>query len=662
VVVVEKNLKFSSKWHKSLQFKISAMFLIFFLLIASALFLILKTIGNELIEEQAYLQLEKAEHEVVSVLKGHTILAATLVDAMANLAEKLPKDVDLHKTLLIQLLNNQGSDTIIAGGGVWPAPFQFDADTELYSFFWGRNPNGGLQFYDDYNRQTGNGYYHEEWYVPATQLAKGGLYWSKSYTDPYSLQPMVTVTTPMFKAGVNVGVATIDLKLDGLQLSLDKITNPFGGYAFVVDRNGTFLSYPDINQVIATTKNSEGGELTSFINYRALAQKSLQFREFAAVLDKKSNNLLESVGDKSQLKNQLASKLIRESPQISSKEADLIAASMLYSAKNSDNGLFKYSNLYLPNDPLLNEPVFVSLSTMPGTYWKIVTVMPYSKSIEKFEAIYDRFTQATFTVVLLTFFIIWLLIRSIVTVPILHICKQIQSQVDSKVTDMKLLKTSAKDELFALVQVFNQRTSQLLEMRDEIKKLAHFDELTGLVNRRLLIERLDEKLAIAQRQHCSGALMFIDLDNFKLINDSLGHDMGDELLVGVAKRFQKCIRVEDTVARLGGDEFVVLITKYNESFEKLRNEATIIAEKLVHAMKEPFVLQGHQYKITVSIGITIFSGENIASDELLSQADTAMYRAKNNGKNGFCFFTPKMLEQVNWQLNKLAAPNRNLDG
>lgn len=648
---MERISQFSFKWYDSLQFKMSAIFFVLFLIIALSVIMVLKTFGNELIEEEAYLRLNKADHVVAAELEKRTVLSATLADTIANLAEKLPSDVSLHKELILQLMNYKGTEEFIAGGGVWPAPFQFDADIERRSFFWGRNQSGMLEFYDDYNQQEGNGYHHEEWYVPATQLAEGNVYWSKSYTDPYSLQPMVTVTAPMINDGRNIGVATIDLKLEGLQQLLEKVTDSFGGYAFAIDRNGTFLSYPDIYQVISTVKNRDGSELKSFISYRDLAEKSPEFSKFAAVLDEERNHLMRSVNAKNRLRNELSSKLAEGSYQINQEEANIIAASMLSSTQNTDSGIFKHNhnNFFLENDPLLNESVFVSVSMMPDTYWKIVTVMPYSRGIERIVATYDRLMLATFSAVLLAIFIIWLLIRRIVTAPISHLSKQIQSQVDSKASDINLFDTSAKGELGALAQVFNQRTEQLLDTQNEIKKLAHFDSLTGLPNRRLLVNRLNEKLEISKRQNCYGALLFIDLDNFKLINDSLGHDMGDELLVRVAERFQKCIRREDTVARLGGDEFVVLIVKNNAYSEQLNHESTVVARKLVRAMEKPFELSAHQHHVTISIGLTVFSSQNSSSDELLRQADTAMYRAK--GKNGFCFFKPQMQEQADRRLN-----------
>ncbi|WP_022942485.1 bifunctional diguanylate cyclase/phosphodiesterase [Psychromonas hadalis] len=652
---MKNNPLFSFKWYESLQFKMSAIFFLLFLFITFSIFMVLNTFGHKLIEEGAYLRLNEANSKVVSKLEKHTILSATLVDAMANIAEKLPNDINVYKKLILQLVDYKGTETFIAGGGIWPAPYQFNEKIERHSFFWGRNPFGDLEFNDGYNQLQGNGYHNEEWYVPTTHLLEGELYWSKSYTDPYSLQPMVTVSAPLIKDKKNIGVATIDLKLEGLQQLLKKVTHAFGGYAFAIDRNGRFLSYPDNQQVISTITNRDGSELKSFITYQELAKKQPLFNQFADILTAQRQQQLQNLNTTSQYSENLSATLALDSYQIDPKDAKMIVASMLSSRKDRHNNIFKTNNLLLENDALLNETVFVSISTMPDTYWRIITVMPYSKGIEKISATYNQLMLSTLIAIVLTLFILWLFIRYIVTSPISRLAKQVQSQVDDNchlINDgnTQLFSTEAKGEISALVQIFNQRTQQLLHSHKEIEKLAHFDALTGLPNRLLLINRLNDKLASCNRQQCYGALLFIDLDNFKWINDSLGHDTGDQLLLRVAERFTKCVRSEDTVARLGGDEFVVLIVKNHTYSRQLNNESTIVARKLIDCMQAPIKLKGHQHYVTISLGITVFSNQNRNSDELLRQADSAMYRAKEKGKNGFCFFNSKMQEQADRRL------------
>lgn len=648
---MEQTPVFTSHWYDSLQFKMSTIFLALLVLIMVSVTMVLKTIGSRLVEEEAYLKLEAAEREVITELEKRTVLSATLADALANLAEKLSADTKLNKELSLQLMDYKGTEELIAGGGIWPAPYQFDPDLERHSFFWGRNREGVLEFYDDYNQPEGKGYHNEEWYVPAKYLHEGGVYWSKSYTDPYSLQPMVTVTVPMYQQGLHIGASTIDLKLEGLQNLLEKVTKAFGGYAFAVDRNGTFLSYPDNELVLVKEQGSDGSQLKSFINYRQLAARLPEFATVAEILDRESQRMVQSRHQQGHNTEKLAEKLANESYQITPVEAEVIAVTLNKTSRPGDSPGYKRTNVFLKSDYLLKEPVYISIATMPNTFWKIVTVMPYSHGVQRIATTYNRLMIATCGAVFVALLLVWFLIRRSITMPMGRLSKQLRLQVESETDAIELINTPDNGELGALAHWFNRRTRQLMETQKKIEKLAHFDSLTGLPNRRLLIDRLENRVNEAKRQGSFGALLFIDIDNFKLINDSLGHDMGDELLMQVAERLQKCLRREDTVARLGGDEFVVLIVKNSSFTDQLIYETTVVANKLVKVIRKPFDLRGRLHHITSSIGITIFPSSSSSSDELLRQADTAMYRSKARGKNGFCFFKPEMQEEANKRLN-----------
>ena len=168
-----------------------------------------------------------------------------------------------------------------------------------------------------------------------------------------------------------------------------------------------------------------------------------------------------------------------------------------------------------------------------------------------------------------------------------------------------------------------------------LNHLANHDALTGLPNRNLLNDRLAH--AIARRREGLAAVLFLDLDRFKLINDSYGHDVGDELLKAVAARLTACLRDEDTVARLGGDEFVVLLEDLSGA-----DTAAIIAGKLASRLSEPLVIGGHELPVSASIGIALYPRDGGYAQDLLKNADTAMYRAKESGRGGFCFFAGEM--------------------
>ncbi len=176
----------------------------------------------------------------------------------------------------------------------------------------------------------------------------------------------------------------------------------------------------------------------------------------------------------------------------------------------------------------------------------------------------------------------------------------------------------------------------------EIERLAFFDALTGLPNRRLLIDRLTQAVAASARHASFGALLFIDLDNFKVLNDTRGHHMGDELLKQVASRLVDCVRSIDTVARLGGDEFVVMLEELGDTELLAAAKSDAVGKKVLAALNQPFDLGGQQHHSSPSIGVTLFFDRQQSVDELLQRADLAMYQAKSAGRNTLRFFDPVM--------------------
>jgi diguanylate cyclase (GGDEF)-like protein/PAS domain S-box-containing protein len=182
---------------------------------------------------------------------------------------------------------------------------------------------------------------------------------------------------------------------------------------------------------------------------------------------------------------------------------------------------------------------------------------------------------------------------------------------------------------------------------DRIRQLAFFDPLTHLPNRRLLMDRLQRALAVSDRSQRCGAVLFIDLDHFKTLNDTLGHERGDQLLQQVARRLVECVREGDTVARLGGDEFVVMLEDLSEVAEIAAEEARTATRKILSRLNQPYQLMDQVFYSSSSIGLALYNGHSVAIDELLKQADLAMYQAKAAGRNGIRFFDPTMQESVN---------------
>lgn len=209
------------------------------------------------------------------------------------------------------------------------------------------------------------------------------------------------------------------------------------------------------------------------------------------------------------------------------------------------------------------------------------------------------------------------------------------------------------DEIGLLGAEFNNMLSELQardlaksEAESKLQYQALTDDLTGLPNRRLLSDRLSQALEMAKRDRGIVALLYLDLDGFKLVNDSLGHTVGDLLLAEVARRLQSRIRKSDTLARLGGDEFTVILTHLNA-----KEEAALVAKSLLQVLSGSFLIESHEISISASIGIALFPENGADATELLQQADGAMYSAKRDGKNRIMYFTPEIGFSVRERLN-----------
>jgi diguanylate cyclase (GGDEF)-like protein len=196
---------------------------------------------------------------------------------------------------------------------------------------------------------------------------------------------------------------------------------------------------------------------------------------------------------------------------------------------------------------------------------------------------------------------------------------------------------------------------------EEIRRLAFFDPLTGLANRRLLVDRVKRATMTSSRTGRHGALMFLDLDYFKLLNDTLGHDVGDELLQQVATRLRSCVREGDTVARLGGDEFVVLLETLSADATEAAFQSEQLAQKVLDALGLTYSLRHHIYNCTPSIGVVVFIHTTDTTDDLIKKADIAMYQAKAAGRNTVRIFNPEMQIQINNRVDMEKDLRRGLE-
>lgn len=198
-----------------------------------------------------------------------------------------------------------------------------------------------------------------------------------------------------------------------------------------------------------------------------------------------------------------------------------------------------------------------------------------------------------------------------------------------------------EEELRQLNDELNAKKEQLEALNSTLHRMAMFDALTHLPNRRLLIDRVEQAIAASKRSQLFGAVLFIDSDNFKAINDAHGHQAGDMLLRGIARRLVGAVREHDTVARLSGDEFVVILNDLGPAAPEASERATAVVEKIMASLNEPYPMPFGEYTNSCSVGIALFDGHSHNFDEICSRADSAMYASKQAGKNSYRLANPQ---------------------
>lgn len=758
-------------WFHGLQFRLLFNALVLFIVSIIIFLLIITAFVKEKVTDSEMRLLSQVGMSLVGDINQINASTEVLAKAIANVVEGLPKTEDAINRVLPSLINQYGLKEVVAGGGVWPEPYNFDTQRERHSFFWARNQSGELESVDDYNNPEGRGYFQEEWYVPVKLRPKNSCYWSKSYYDPYTFEPMVTCSVPVKNQNAQFsGVATIDVKLSGLTALLEKATSDIDGYAFVVDRNNKFLSYPDADGVEAKiiSFDKQGHKIEDFLSVHEFSKTYSSYQVIADALNEVNRHLIDSVKKDNEV---LVSALVNNSYQITQKEAPLLAAILSNKGaleENSESGSFR-----IEKDIVLGEAAIAQVLVVPNTYWKVVLITPNSAISEKVNAVVYRVVFYISSISILLFILGYWILGSVVIKPfhdlvvqlsnaeekgldetrkdefgliamhvnnktrqLTDVNKKISIAIDKREHADKLRKTSEKryekittnapdaiisvnkngliidcnpaalvifnyqkkelvGRLFITLLAPNDSPSQLLDinrylkgeldalisshlqiqavksdgivfsaefsatswrtekgrffsifMRDVSKRLeaeyklrhqALHDALTQLPNRRLFNDRLAGALAQAKRNKSLLAVMIIDLDNFKIINDTMGHAVGDKLLQSIAENLLQAKRGADTIARLGGDEFGVIQANIRDPLQVL-----LFSNRLRDLISGAVIVDGKTFQVGCSIGVTIFPDDTGNAENLLKNADMAMYAAKENGKNTVRFFVEEM--------------------
>ncbi|MFQ3616928.1 MAG: ATP-binding protein [Cyanobacteriota bacterium] len=303
-----------------------------------------------------------------------------LARTMSTMAETLPTASPAAESLMQQvippLLNFQ-DDGAIAGGGVWFEPYAFAGDRERQSFFWGRGADGQLQFLDDYN-QCDVGYHQEAWYVVGKYAEPGRCVWSKAYMDPHSGELMITCTAPAYRQGNFVGVVTVDLRLEGLQETVNLWQKKTGGYIIVLDYGNQFIAFPKPDWVKKRQIHASGKAVETFITLRELVEKKPLFLPHLKAAQLADQDMFQTRQNLPTSSDETKPLLSAESQAISPEDEQRLAT-ILTIPGNSDRTDYLQQKFELEQDELLQEMAIASLFYVPEVYWKVFIVKPRSE-------------------------------------------------------------------------------------------------------------------------------------------------------------------------------------------------------------------------------------------------------------------------------------------
>ncbi len=648
------------RWPNSLQIKLTAGFIATALLSMVIVVSVLQTDLRVRLEQEKLQLVAASGNQIIAELSQRAAVANAVAQSIAHFAETAPRDEALFKQIIPSLLKTSTGLNLIAGGGFWPEAYSFDPTRERRSFFWGLGSDGKFRYFDDYNDPAGTGYHREEWYVPARLQRLNKCYWSRSYTDPYSGEAMVTCSVAVSQADKFQGVSTVDMRLTGLHQLLEREARRLGGYAFVVDQHNQFITYPDM----ASVQRQEGGQIKAMLDVLALKKKEPLFSPLADALLGLEQRVITEAGRRSNDISQQAKELENHSYQINAQQAAMIASALVDPWENQPDGKHPLITLSLDNDPLLKEAATASIFHMPDAYWKVVLVTPKRQDFASVQALIKGALLNLLLPLTLLTILSYLVLRAMIIHPLKNMTRLLKASSMAPDEDGPLLDENRSDELGQLAYWYNRRTRLLADAMQRLssnnKELsfhASCDALTGLTNRRSFEHHLDQ--LVDREDWSEHALLYIDIDQFKVINDTCGHLAGDELLKNIALQMQKTSRQSDLLARLGGDEFAMLIRIPSH------REAQQFAERVRQAIeRNPFTWQKEKrFNVSASIGVVHLGDIPQDKATALRYVDNACYAAKDGGRNQVQIYLPgdEHLAQREGEMNWLSSIQAAMD-
>jgi len=429
--------------------KILSFFLLFSLICAAIFIYTYNEITEPIAQRQANIDLSLSANNIALELKSELAKAETLAFALAKVGERLSGDTLKDKKLLYHIMSLSKNNPYIAGGGVWPEPYAYNKEKKYASFFWAKNKHSQFVFFNDYNQEGSVSYHNEQWYVPSKYTDKNRAFWSNSYIDPYSKEPMVTVTVPMYANEKFIGVSTVDVKLTGLDTLLLEQTKAFKGYAILVDSGGKFLSHPD-------KENSQNtGEYISASQY---AQKVKSFTKINTYIEKNMQNLSLDFDN-----TQLKFKLFKEINDITKRDIHIISKLITNPSEDSSKSQYLYA-LQSPHSPELSDVVIMNFQQ---THWKLIIYIPHSYIYANSKEILNSLLITFSIIFILLFFLSIFILRILLIKPLAKLHYEIKAIADQD-NPLQYLSVLGEDELSELASHFNEHSKLLYEAKNKI--------------------------------------------------------------------------------------------------------------------------------------------------------------------------------------------------
>ena len=398
------------RWYDSLDFKAVVGIVLLSCCAIASLAFFLRAVSWQAIERESNRSIERAGESAVRAFRARSNEMAALTRTLADLAVELPPSPEVFHQVFPKLIDF-GADPRIAGGGIWPEPDRFAPGVERRSFFWGRNGDRDLQYYDDYNLAEKGGYHREPWYAIARYLQPDRCFWSGSYADPHSHQQMVTCTVGIWEKDTFWGAATIDLRLESLQALIYSLQEETGKYLFVVDRNNRFISLPKPPGRDAPPW--QGARSQSLANLAADLSEFVRIRATLETIDEA--DILRGSRDRSDPKdadrrNAISASLRRSRGAVSAREAERIAAEI---AAPQKDGLFVelLCSFSLARGWFLDEPARVYIFHVPDFYWKLAIVQPATEITAAYMPVFYKLSIAISGISALIGLLAWLAVR-----------------------------------------------------------------------------------------------------------------------------------------------------------------------------------------------------------------------------------------------------------